>query len=59
MSTFGHPELVNLGECKVIEEVMIGEDKVCACLYIREILKILSIQDARAAMREKHSKYRS
>ena len=56
MSTFGHPELVNLGECKVIEEVMIGEDKVCACLYIREILKILSIQDARAAMHEKHFK---
>lgn len=28
VSTFGHPELVNLGECKVIEEVMIGEDKL-------------------------------
>lgn len=28
MSTFGRPELVKLGECKVIEEVMIGEDKV-------------------------------
>lgn len=27
-STFDHPELVTLGECKVIEEVMIGEDKV-------------------------------
>ena len=28
MSTFGHPEMVKLGQCKLIEEVMIGEDKV-------------------------------
>ena len=28
VSTFGRPELVKLGECEVIEEVMIGEDKV-------------------------------
>jgi len=27
-STFDHPELVTLGECKVVEEIMIGEDKV-------------------------------
>jgi T-complex protein 1 subunit beta len=27
-STFEHPELVRLGECRVIEEVMIGEDKM-------------------------------
>jgi T-complex protein 1 subunit beta len=27
-STFEHPELVRLGECKVIEEIMIGEDKM-------------------------------
>jgi len=27
-STFDHPELVELGKCDVIEEVMIGEDKV-------------------------------
>ncbi|CAM9724937.1 unnamed protein product [Lampetra fluviatilis] len=27
-STFDHPELVKLGECKLIEEVMIGEDKL-------------------------------
>jgi len=27
-STFDHPELVTLGECDVVEEVMIGEDKV-------------------------------
>lgn len=25
-STFDHPELVKLGHCKLIEEVMIGED---------------------------------
>jgi T-complex protein 1 subunit beta len=28
-STFDHPELVMLGECDLIEEIMIGEDKVC------------------------------
>jgi len=28
VSTFDHPELVRLGTCKLIEEVMIGEDKV-------------------------------
>eukprot|EP00027_Filamoeba_sp_ATCC50430_P004894 CAMPEP_0168542898 /NCGR_PEP_ID=MMETSP0413-20121227/1589_1 /TAXON_ID=136452 /ORGANISM="Filamoeba nolandi, Strain NC-AS-23-1" /LENGTH=535 /DNA_ID=CAMNT_0008572797 /DNA_START=29 /DNA_END=1636 /DNA_ORIENTATION=- len=28
VSTFDHPELVRLGTCKLIEEVIIGEDKV-------------------------------
>ena len=28
MSTFGNPDKVKLGNCKLIEEVMIGEDKV-------------------------------
>ncbi|XP_022111298.1 T-complex protein 1 subunit beta-like [Acanthaster planci] len=28
VSTFDHPELVKLGHCDVIEEVMIGEDKL-------------------------------
>lgn len=27
-STFDHPELVMLGRCELIEEIMIGEDKV-------------------------------
>merc|ERR1712057_12482 len=27
-STFDHPELVKLGTCDLIEEIMIGEDKV-------------------------------
>ncbi|CAB9528954.1 Thermosome subunit beta (Fragment) [Seminavis robusta] len=27
-STFDHPELVKLGECDVIEEIFIGEDKI-------------------------------
>lgn len=31
VSTFGRPELVRLGECKLIEEIMIGEDKVSFC----------------------------
>lgn len=28
VSTFGHPEKVKLGSCKLIEEVMIGEDRL-------------------------------
>ncbi|KAJ3080878.1 T-complex protein 1 subunit beta, partial [Quaeritorhiza haematococci] len=28
VSTFDHPELVRLGHCKLIEEIMIGEDKL-------------------------------
>lgn len=28
VSTFDHPEMVKCGHCKLIEEVMIGEDKV-------------------------------
>ena len=28
VSTFGSPEKVKLGHCKLIEEIMIGEDKV-------------------------------
>ena len=29
VSTFNNPEKVKLGSCKLIEEIMIGEDKVC------------------------------
>jgi len=29
-STFDHPELIKMGECKKIEEVMIGEDRLIA-----------------------------
>ena len=28
VSTFDHPEKVKLGRCDLIEEIMIGEDKV-------------------------------
>lgn len=28
VSTFDHPELVKLGHCKLIEEIILGEDKV-------------------------------
>ena len=34
VSTFGSPEKVKLGECKLIEEVMIGEDKVIQILLL-------------------------
>lgn len=32
-STFDHPNLVTLGKCKSIEEIIIGEDKVCTRMY--------------------------
>lgn len=35
VSTFGNPEKVKLGECKLIEEVMIGEDKVIKTLVVQ------------------------
>jgi T-complex protein 1 subunit beta len=28
VSTFDHPELVKIGHCKLVEEIVIGEDKV-------------------------------
>jgi T-complex protein 1 subunit beta len=31
--TFGHPDLVNLGHCDLIEEIIIGEDKVCRAKF--------------------------
>jgi len=33
-STFEHPELVKLGTCELIEEVMIGEDKVSFYFFV-------------------------
>lgn len=38
-STFGRPELVKLGHCELIEEIMIGEDKVCSSTHFH-ILKL-------------------
>ena len=50
-STFDHPELVKLGSCKLIEEVMIGEDKLihfsgvalgeCLCRFWFRFLNLL------------------
>ena len=34
VSTFGNPEKVKLGHCELIEEVMIGEDKVSKILVM-------------------------
>jgi TCP-1/cpn60 chaperonin family len=34
-STFDRPDLVKLGQCDLIEEIMIGEDKVCQILPLR------------------------
>jgi T-complex protein 1 subunit beta len=28
VSTFDRPDLVTLGECKLIDEIMVGEDKL-------------------------------
>ena len=36
VSTFGNPEKVKLGQCKLIDEVMIGEDKVC-CTHVEYV----------------------
>lgn len=48
VSTFNNPEKVKLGSCKLIEEIMIGEDKVCFCrlsslLSSTSILVLLSL----------------
>jgi len=32
-STFDAPDKVKIGRCEVIEEIMIGEDKVCSASY--------------------------
>jgi T-complex protein 1 subunit beta len=41
-STFDHPELVKLGACDLIEEVIIGEDKVLQLsMLLRTVDKIL------------------
>lgn len=45
-STFDRPDLVKLGHCDVIEEIMIGEDTVCA-LYTegqREVSNSVNLQ---------------
>jgi len=34
-STFDRPDLVNLGRCDLIEEIMIGEDKVGLQMVVR------------------------
>jgi hypothetical protein len=31
-STFDRPDLVKLGHCDLIEEILIGEDRVCAMI---------------------------
>ena len=44
VSTFGDPEKVKLGSCDLIEEVMIGEDKVgILCLYMRTCVRVQCI----------------
>jgi len=32
-SSFDHPELVKLGKCDLIEEIIIGEDRVRLCSF--------------------------
>ena len=46
-STFDHPELTVLGECKLIEEIMIGEDRLLAFLGLQVQRRV----HARAARR--------
>ena len=40
VSTFTHPEKAKLGSCKLIEEVMIGEDRVSGGVVIDPSAKI-------------------
>ena len=42
-STFDHPELVKLGRCELIEEIMIGEDKVFPLFTARLALSNISL----------------
>jgi T-complex protein 1 subunit beta len=43
VSTFDHPEKVKLGTCKLIEEIMIGEDKVRTTTMATTTKKHLSL----------------
>ena len=45
VSTFGNPEKVKLGECKLIEEVMIGEDKVIQIVLLLFKIIYFSLAD--------------
>ena len=42
-STFDHPELVKLGRCELIEEIMIGEDKVFPLFTARLAISDISL----------------
>ncbi len=41
-STFDHPEKVKLGTCDLIEEIMIGEDKVSNHPFALFSIKLLT-----------------
>ena len=49
-STFDRPELVKLGHCDLIEEIMIGEDKMirfsgnflCKVFYVTLVITVIS-----------------
>lgn len=41
-STFERPDLVKLGRCELIEEIMIGEDKVDDFLFVKAVADILA-----------------
>ena len=43
VSTFGNPDKVRLGHCKLIEEVMIGEDKVSRKLFSSSMFAIVCV----------------
>lgn len=42
-STFERPDLVKLGKCDLIEEIIIGEDKVCPQLLMSRVLTLFCL----------------
>jgi hypothetical protein len=57
-STFDRPELVKLGRCDLIEEIMIGEDKVEFCCDLPKTLshrRFLSSSNSRALRLARHA----
>jgi len=54
-STFDAPDKVKIGRCEVIEEIMIGEDKVCLATTTRTTGElIISSSNSLASPLEKH-----
>ena len=56
-STFDAPEKVKIGRCDVIEEVMIGEDKVSKCYEFCSKLTLHSSSSSLESLRERPARW--